>query len=70
MALAQIYQRVSENARPLRLGRALLTLLVAVVFALAWLVGVTLRALAVVLGWAGEAARLGFRDGRRRGGSG
>lgn len=64
MSVARLYGRVAENARPVKFSRVLLTVLVALFFAVGWAVGMGLRGVALALGWAGEAARLGFRDGR------
>lgn len=64
--LAAVAARVERRAEPIRVGRALLTLLAALFFALGWFVGMVFRGSALALGWAVTAARIGFGDGRGR----
>jgi uncharacterized membrane protein YedE/YeeE len=58
-------ESITEQARQVRFGRAVLTLIAGVLFGLGW---VTARALAVgwlAVAWSWTAFRVGFREGRR-----
>ena len=57
-------ERVGQQARPVEVGRLLLTLLVGVLYALGWLAAKTVIGLGVALGWALAAVRTGWQDAR------
>lgn len=52
---------ITEGARRVHLGRVVLTVLAAVLFAVGWLAGAACMAIA----WAGIAIRVGWRQARR-----
>jgi hypothetical protein len=54
-------ERISEQAREIRVGRLLLTLAAGLLFALGWLVGAVFRALV----WCAVAVKVGWQDGRK-----
>lgn len=69
--------RVSAEVRPVKLGRAALTVLAAVLYALGWVPAKAvlvlkwcLRTLGFVLGWCVAAVRIGWREGFRAAGDG
>jgi hypothetical protein len=58
-------ERIEQRARPVNLGRALVTLVVGVFYALGWLAGKVVLVAGVALGWAWAAAAEGYADGRK-----
>lgn len=65
--LKQLLDQVDENARELRPGRVVLTVVFAVLFAIGWLVGAVFRAVWLVIAWAWAAAVVGFNTSSGRG---
>ncbi len=58
--------QTSVRARDIHLGRALLTVLAAVLFALGWLAGRAVTGAVAVTLWCAAAVALGWRDARPR----
>jgi len=78
-ALGQVpVDRITAEAREVRFGRTVLTLVAGILFAIGWTAGKAVLMLAVVgkvlwfaLAWCGAALRLGWRQARSpRGGDG
>ena len=58
-------EQISREARQVRFGRILLTLIAAVFFGLGWAAGRVFYGLA----WCGVAVRVGWQSGRQAGGA-
>lgn len=56
-------ERISGEARQVRFGRLLLTLIAAVFYVIGWLAGRAFLAMA----WCGVAVRVGWQEGRHGG---
>jgi hypothetical protein len=56
---------ITAQAREVKFGRTLLTLIAAVLFGLGWLVAKFFGVTWLVLAWCAVAAREGWREGRR-----
>lgn len=54
--------RISAEARQVELGRSLLTILAAVLYALGWLLAKVVIVLWLIVAWTFTAIRLGWRD--------
>jgi len=58
-------EEITTEARQVRPGRTLLTLIAAVLYGVGWLAGTVLGALWLALAWSGTAVRVGWRDAHR-----
>ncbi|MDI9885913.1 hypothetical protein QMZ92_16385 [Streptomyces sp. HNM0645] len=58
--------RISAEAREIRFGPALLTLVAGVLFALGWLAAKVCRAMWAVVAWTFAAVRVGWQEGMAR----
>ena len=67
MSLAELASRVEQEARSLHVGRLLLTIIAAVLYAAGWLVAWAVTGILLAVTWAFAAAKVGYRDVRRRG---
>lgn len=54
-------ERISDQAREIRAGRLLLTLVAGLLFAVGWSAGAAFRALV----WCAVAVKVGWQDGRK-----
>jgi hypothetical protein len=61
----QFVERVENEARQIRPGRTVLTVIAAVLFAVGWLVGLVVRGVWLLISWSLAAAKVGFADARR-----
>lgn len=64
MSMAEFQARVEEKAATLKPGRALLTVIAAVLFAVGWLVGQAVRFVWTMIAWAWAASVVGFHTAR------
>jgi hypothetical protein len=55
---------ITARARQARPGRAILTAIAAILFALGWLAARTLTGLWLALAWSGTAVKVGWQAGR------
>jgi len=56
--------RINREAREVDAGRALLTVLAAVLFAVGWLAAKTVGVVWLTLAWSATAVKVGWREGR------
>ena len=64
--LKQLLDQVDADARELRPGRVVLTVIFAVLFVVGWVVGAVFRAVWLVIAWAWAAAVVGFNKSSGR----
>lgn len=64
MGVQQFVERVESEARQIRPGRTVLTVIAAVLYAVGWLIGQVFRAVWLVVSWSLAAAKVGFREAR------
>lgn len=57
--------RISAQAEAMKPGRALLTLIAGLFFALGWLVAKTFGVLWLVVAWSAAAVKVGWQEGRQ-----
>ena len=72
MSLAEFAARVEQEARQAHPGRAILTAVAAVLYAVGWLAAWVVTGVLLVVVWAFTAAKIGYRDvrqGRKDGGT-
>lgn len=60
--------RINEEARRIDVGRALLTAIAAVLYAVGWLAGKLFTIFGFVVNWTVAAVMIGWRDARARSG--
>lgn len=63
----KLRDRVGEAAQPISPLKAVLTVLTAVIYAVAWIVGALWRGVSWSIGYLVTAAALGFRDAAGKG---
>lgn len=66
MTTTQLLDRVHAEARELRPLRVVLSIIAAIPFAIAWVLGVACRVLWIAFSWAWAAAVVGFKTGRAK----
>lgn len=59
--------RITEEARQVRFGYTVLTVLAGLLYGIGWLIGKTFTGLWFVLAWIGTAVKVGWKDARNRG---
>lgn len=60
-----VLDRITTQAREIRFGRVLLTVLAAVFFGLGWMTARAFAALWLALTWSAVAVKVGWQEGRR-----
>jgi len=63
---APLSDRVTAQAREIHIGRLVLTVLAAVLFAVGWSAGKVVTVVGGALVWSFAAVKVGWNDGRRR----
>jgi hypothetical protein len=58
-------ERITVEARQVDVGRLVLTVLAAVLYAVGWSAGKVLGAVWLALAWSGTAVRLGWQEARK-----
>ncbi|HEU4542571.1 MAG TPA: hypothetical protein VFR23_15700 [Jiangellaceae bacterium] len=56
---------ITRQAREVRFGRVLLTVIAAVLFGIGWIVAKTFTVLWFALAWSATAVKLGWQEGRK-----
>jgi len=57
--------RITTQAKQVRFGHTILTILAAILFSLGWVVAKVFSAIWLVLAWSVTAVKVGWQDGRR-----
>ena len=70
VSLAEFQARVEEKATSLHPGRAVLTVVAALLYAVGWLIGLLFKAAWAVIAWGWAAAVVGFTSARSHDGVG
>lgn len=65
VSLAEFQAQVEAKATTLRPGRAVLTVVAAILYSIGWLIGLLFKAVWAVIAWGWAASVVGFQSARR-----